>query len=226
MKKLLVVLSAAVLAAALSAAVAQGPLHSGASGASNKEALYLQARNVFVKHLSAHAPPIRAQAASPAGAPLLHGHGAAAAALPTANSSGRKKPLPSVNWSGYADVDSSASSNASAPGTLSGVSADWTIPKVSCPQGQYRNQDAFAAQWVGLDGATNGTVEQLGTGEQCYEDVLYYYVWYEMFPAGTVQEGTQACINNNVDCPRPGDQISASVNAPPAAPATTTTRWR
>ena len=55
----------------------------------------------------------------------------------------------------------------------------------------------------------------VGTGEQCYEDQLYYYVWYEMFPAGTVQEGTQACINNNVDCPRPGDQISASVNVTP-----------
>ena len=60
-------------------------------------------------------------------------------------------------------------------------------------------------------------VEQLGTGEQCYEDLLYYYVWYEMFPAATVEEGTQACINNNVDCPRPGDQISASVTTTPGA---------
>jgi len=30
---------------------------------------------------------------------------------------------------------------------------------------------------------------------------------------GTVEEGTEACINNNVDCPRPGDLISASVTA-------------
>jgi Peptidase A4 family len=36
-----------------------------------------------------------------------------------------------------------------------------------------------------------------------------------MFPGGTVQEGTQACINNNVDCPRPGDRISASVSVAP-----------
>jgi Peptidase A4 family len=113
-----------------------------------------------------------------------------------------------VNWGGYADIETGSK-------TAKGVSADWTIPRVTCLQGTYKNQDAFASQWVGLDGATNGTVEQLGSGEQCYEGVLYYYVWYEMFPAGTVQEGTLACINNNVDCPRPGDRISASVTAKP-----------
>ena len=78
------------------------------------------------------------------------------------------------------------------------------------------NQDAFAFPWVGTGRRhPTRTVEQLGTGEQCYEGQLSYYVWYEMFPNGMVQEGTQACINNNVDCPRPGDQISASVTATP-----------
>jgi hypothetical protein len=37
-----------------------------------------------------------------------------------------------------------------------------------------------------------------------------------MFPGGTVEEGTQACINNNFDCPQPGDHITASVTATPA----------
>jgi Peptidase A4 family len=59
-------------------------------------------------------------------------------------------------------------------------------------------------------------VEQLGTAAECYEGVTYYFVWYEMFPADIVEEGTQACINNNVDCPQPGDHISASVTATPA----------
>jgi Peptidase A4 family len=63
-------------------------------------------------------------------------------------------------------------------------------------------------------GAT--TVEQLGTGVQCYEGVEYYYVWYEMFPAGTVEEGTTACITDNVNCPQPGDRITASVSVTPA----------
>jgi len=70
-------------------------------------------------------------------------------------------------------------------------------------------------EWVGIDGYNNGTVEQLGTATQCFEGVTYYYVWYEMFPAGTVEEGTVACINNNVDCPQPGDRISASVTVTP-----------
>ena len=60
------------------------------------------------------------------------------------------------------------------------------------------------------------TVEQLGTATQCFEGVEYYYVWYEMFPGGTVEEGTLACINNNVDCPEPGDRITASVTVTPA----------
>jgi hypothetical protein len=87
---------------------------------------------------------------------------------------------------------------------------------VQCPSGPYRYQDAFISQWVGIDGVTDGTVEQLGTGAQCFEGVTYYYVWYEMYPNGSVEEGTVACINNNVDCPQPGDLVSASVTVTPA----------
>jgi hypothetical protein len=92
------------------------------------------------------------------------------------------------------------------------VSGDWTMPGVHCLPYPYQNQDAFLSNWVGIDGFNNQTVEQLGTATQCFEDVTYYYVWYEMYPAGTVEEGTAACINDNVDCPRPGDQVSASVS--------------
>lgn len=74
------------------------------------------------------------------------------------------------------------------------MSDRWTIPQVSCPNGLYRNQDAFAAQWVGIDGVTNGTVEQLGTGEQCFEDQIFYYVLYDMFPNASVLEGR--CVSS------------------------------
>ena len=169
-----------------------------------------------LKYLSSHAPLLRADAPSPAGAPPVRTHGASMAAV--ANNG--VQVLPSVNWSGYADVESGSS-------TVSAVSGRWTIPQVSCPSGLYSNQDAFAAQWVGIDGATNGTVEQLGTGEQCYEDQLYYYVWYEMFPNGTVQEGTQACINNNIDFAPGLATRSAPPSPPPLAPVgSTTTRSR
>jgi hypothetical protein len=149
-----------------------------------------RARAAFLKNMSSHRPMVRSIVA-----PLASGGGATSA--------------PSVNWSGYADVETGTS-------TASSVSGQWVIPNVQCLSGNYRYQDAFLAQWVGIDGATNGTVEQLGTATQCFEGVTYYYVWYEMFPNGTVEEGTVACINNNVDCPQPGDFISASVTVTPA----------
>ena len=131
-----------------------------------------------------------------------------AAAAPLA-ASGGVTPFPTLNWSGFADSEGDSN-------TVSSVSGQWIIPYVQCPSGLYGYQDAFIANWVGIDGATNGTVEQLGTGAQCFEGVTYYYVWYEMYPAGTVEEGTVACINNNVDCPQPGDFIRASVTVTPA----------
>jgi hypothetical protein len=71
------------------------------------------------------------------------------------------------------------------------------------------------AEWVGLDGVNDDTVEQLGTDTNCFEGVEYYYEWTEMYPSGTLVQGTTACFNNNTDCPRPGDQIQASVVSTP-----------
>jgi len=159
------------------------------------------ARAAFEKYMSSHAPRVAG------GGWVSPGAQHPGAARPA---SGGVTSLPSVNWSGFAD-----SSSTSTADHFSYVSGHWTIPRVSCLRAPYQNQDAFVANWVGLDGFTNQTVEQLGTAAACYENVLYYYVWYEMFPAGTVEEGTTACINDNVDCPQPGDQISASVAVKP-----------
>lgn len=144
-----------------------------------------RARAAFLKTMSSHRPMVRS-------------------GMKPLAANGNTTSAASVNWSGFADLEGGAN-------TISSVSGSWQIPKVECPNGLYRNQDAFIAQWVGIDGAANGTVEQLGSATQCFEGVTYYYVWYEMFPAGTVEEGTVACINNNVDCPQPGDKITASV---------------
>lgn len=155
----------------------------------------LAAHAAFVKFMSSHAPMMRATT------------------QPTilASSPGVTESA-SVNWSGFADTPTASSPSQS----VSSVSGSWIIPRVSCLVGQYRNQDAFLAEWVGLDGDTSGTVEQLGTATQCYEGVEYYYDWYEMFPNGTIEEGTTQCINNNVDCPSPGDRIQASVVSTPS----------
>jgi hypothetical protein len=163
-------------------------------------AVVAQARAAFIKALSAHATVTTPGAWADPGAE----HGSA-----TKAANGTVTAFPTVNWSGYGDAESSSSQ------TFTEVSGNWTMPAVTCTSRPYQNSDVFLSQWVGLDGVTDGTVEQLGTGAQCFEDVTYYYVWYELYPAGTVEEGTTACINYNVDCPQPGDRISASVSVTP-----------
>ena len=205
MKRLFATSAAVVLAGSLLLLAGQGaPGGVSASGKAPSASAVAQARANFVKVMSAHAPAIGGRGGggwvSPGG---LHS-GAPRAA------NGTVIAFPTLNWSGYADSESASN-------TVSKVSGSWTLPAVECPRYPYQNQGAYLVNWVGIDGVTTGTVEQLGTGAQCFEGVLYYYVWYEMFPAGMVEEGTPACINNNVDCPAPGDQISASVNVTPGS---------
>lgn len=182
-----VALSATLMGLMLPLALSGGPV--GSLSASKSQAA--AAHDAFVKYLSSHATMMRAK-----------GAGAKLASNTTVDEIG------SYNWSGFADVQSGST-------PISSVSARWTIPKVTCLTGTYRNQDLFLAEWVGLDGFNDGTVEQLGTATQCYEGVEYYYDWYEMFPNGTVEEGTTQCINDNVDCPQPGDRVGASVVSTP-----------
>ncbi len=180
----------ALLGIAVAGVLMPSPARAGEPASRQPDASTVaRARAAFLKTMSSHRPMVRSGVA-----PLA--------------ATGNISSATSVNWSGYADLEGGGN-------TVSSVSGHWQIPKVECPNGLYRNQDAFIAQWVGIDGATNGTVEQLGTATQCFEGILYYYVWYEMFPASTVEEGTLACINNNVDCPQPGDQIAASVTVTP-----------
>jgi len=182
---------AMVLGIAVSGMVVPSAARTGASDPKLHEAATVaRARASFLKHMSARRPMVRSNVA-----PLLSNGGATSA--------------PSVNWAGFADIEAGSK-------TVSSVTGQWVIPNVECPSGLYQYQDAFIAQWIGVDGATDGTVEQLGSATQCFEWVTYYYVWYEMYPAGTIEEGTMACINNNYNCPQPGDRISASITATPS----------
>jgi hypothetical protein len=181
----------AVLLAACSA-LAAGQVASAADAKQPDAATVARARAAFLKYMSSHRPLVRI------------GNPAPLAASEGVTSGG------SLNWSGFADIESGSKK-------VSSISGEWVIPQVQCPSGNYKYQGTYVVNWVGIDGATNGTVEQLGTGTQCFEGVEYYYVWYEMFPAGTVEEGTVACINNNVNCPQPGDFIHASVTVTPGS---------
>ena len=189
----------AFLVAASSAATPTASLSAG----EHNPAVVAQARAAFDKYMSSHAPRVSGG-----------GWVSPRSQLPSAVKpvSGVATSSPSLNWSGFADTSAT-----STPADFSYVSGNWTVPRVQCPPGRYRTTGAYIANWVGIDGFTDSTVEQLGTGAQCFMGVLYYYVWYEMFPAGTVEEGPAVCINDNVDCVQPGDRISASVAVTPGS---------
>lgn len=103
----------------------------------------------------------------------------------------------SYNWSGYAELSK-------APGTYTHVTSTWKVPAVTCTK-----EDQIVAEWIGLDGATDGTVEQDGTTSWCFEGKANYYSWYEMYPAGSVYLGS----GSNV---KPGDTMYSSIVARPS----------
>ena len=75
----------------------------------------------------------------------------------------------STNWSGYA-VSGAADS-------VSKVAGTWTVPTVST------STNGYSAVWVGIDGYSSSSVEQIGTGKEVYGGKASYYAWYEMYPS-------------------------------------------
>ena len=98
----------------------------------------------------------------------------------------------SGNWSGYVTQPKSGGATG-----FKYVHADYSVPSVNCTTTPY----AFSYHWVGLDGWTDGTVEQDGVGSFCVNGSPDYFAWYEMYPAGNTFEFS---VN-------PGDAISSSV---------------
>jgi peptidase A4-like protein len=94
----------------------------------------------------------------------------------------------SNNWSGFATYSD----------RFRYVSATYTVPSLNCaisPDG------SFDSEWVGLDGYTSNTVEQVGNYAQCSGGTPNYFAFYEMFPSPSVAfSGISA-----------GDSITATV---------------
>ena len=101
----------------------------------------------------------------------------------------------STNWSGYAVTG--------ATGSVSDVKASWIVPPVSCPSPSSTSQ--YASFWVGIDGYSSNTVEQIGTDSDCVNGLPVYYVWYEFYPHWSYTVNTVTI--------HPGDVISAEVSA-------------
>lgn len=64
---------------------------------------------------------------------------------------------------------------------------------------------SYSSFWVGIDGYSSNTVEQIGTDSDCVNGSPTYYAWFEFYPhlSYTV---------NSVPV-KPGDVISAEVNS-------------
>src|SRR5262249_54652462 len=76
------------------------------------------------------------------------------------------------------------------------VHGEWDVPAVS------NSNAGYSSAWVGIDGWSSSTVEQIGTDSDYVNGQARYYAWYEMYPAAPVN--LTLTIN-------PGDHISASV---------------
>jgi hypothetical protein len=79
------------------------------------------------------------------------------------------------------------------------VQGSWIVTSVDCT----KTPNSDSSEWVGIDGWTSNTVEQIGTDADCNGKSPYYYVWYEFYPLNTV-------VINDVSI-APGDKFSASV---------------
>lgn len=125
--------------------------------------------------------------------------GAVSIALPAAASASSPGSVPriraangtSTNWSGYA---------VTAPkGSVADVMGSWVVPAVTCSSGS----TAYSSFWVGIDGYSSSTVEQVGTDSDCQGGTPTYYAWYEFYPKPSFQVTSLAV--------RPGDTVTAEV---------------
>jgi len=107
----------------------------------------------------------------------------------------RNKDGTSSNWSGYAVETNLASPQSNA---VSDVKGSWTVPALACG-----NIKTYSSAWVGIDGYSDNSVEQIGTEQDCISGKSSYYAWYEMYPKPSFK------INLPI---KMGDVISAEVN--------------
>jgi len=83
----------------------------------------------------------------------------------------------STNWSGYA-----AANNFTHPTTnsVSAVSASWIVPTLTAT-----HDNSYCAMWVGIDGYSSSSVEQIGTSHNWVNGKQQNYAWFEMYPGGS-----------------------------------------
>ena len=104
----------------------------------------------------------------------------------------------SSNWSGYVASKNLLGGSAS-HGTVTDVSGSWVVPTLTAT-----SNGAYSAVWVGIDGYSSSTVEQIGTSHNWVGGSQQNYAWFEMYPNGAYE-----IVGFPVD---KGDIISAEVS--------------
>jgi len=102
----------------------------------------------------------------------------------------------SRNWSGYAVETSLAAPAANA---VTDVKGSWMVTTVTASA-----VNAYSASWIGIDGYSSGTVEQLGTECDWVSGRPVYSAWYEMYPKKSMSITTLGI--------KPGDIVTAEVS--------------
>jgi len=76
------------------------------------------------------------------------------------------------NWAGYVVTG--------ATGSVSDAKGSWIVPGqgMTCSQ-----TSGYTLAWVGIDGWSSKTVEQVGTASNCVSGKAQYYAWYETYPS-------------------------------------------
>jgi len=103
------------------------------------------------------------------------------------------KNVTSTNWSGYAVTGTN--------GSVTDVKGSWVVPAI---QGSCPSTNQYSSSWLGIDGYSSSTVEQIGTDSDCQNGAPSYYAWFEFYPH-------PAFIINSLAV-HPGDVMSAEVN--------------
>lgn len=97
----------------------------------------------------------------------------------------------SSNWAGYAITSR-------ALGAVKNVIGSWKVPSVDCS----KTPSSVSSAWIGINGWSDSTVEQIGTASFCNSNTAGYEAWWEMYP------GPSEYISSDV---HPGDVIQARV---------------
>jgi hypothetical protein len=102
----------------------------------------------------------------------------------------------STDWAGYAVV---TDLNSPQKHAITDVKGSWIVPTVTGSV----TLNTYSSCWIGIDGYSSNTVEQIGTDSHVINGIAEYAAWYEMFPKSPVY------LNMNINA---GDTISAEVN--------------